>query len=118
MRGGASSVVGSLRRRSLSGFASSFDAKVARHWTPERLRWLQGDNDYPLAPQKPGVAPLLRVMGLLSADAQLGTEKLRKYKRAPIEYFRENYSRAASRSADALISNALLSGNSTTCSSR
>eukprot|EP00962_Isochrysis_galbana_P052833 scaffold24286_cov111-Isochrysis_galbana.AAC.2 len=60
-------------------YVASLTDKCARYWTPERLRTLCGGSDFPLSPEKPGAAPLLRVLGLMGADGRIGSEVVRKY---------------------------------------
>lgn len=71
-----------LLRRAASSqtFLQRFEAKAALHWTANRVQALTAGKDYPLAPDKPGVPALLRVLGFLDAEAQLAPTALRKYK--------------------------------------
>jgi predicted RNA methylase len=59
--------------------AASLSEKCGRYWTPERIRTLCGGRDFPLSPEKPGAAPLLRVLGFMGADGRIGSEVVRKY---------------------------------------
>mmetsp|Transcript_53071 Transcript_53071/g.88123 ORF Transcript_53071/g.88123 Transcript_53071/m.88123 type:complete len:359 (-) Transcript_53071:115-1191(-) len=70
----------SARWRFFGAFASGFEERVARFWTAERLHALCTKHaELPLAPNKPGVAPLLRIMGLMGADARISHDSLRKF---------------------------------------
>jgi len=60
-------------------YAADFASKVGRYWTPERLGTLCGGKDFPLSPDKPGAATLLRVIGLMGADGKIGSEVVRKF---------------------------------------
>ena len=66
-----------LRRASSQTFLQRFEAKAALHWTANRVQALTAGKDYPLAPNKPGVPALLRVLGFLDAEAQLAPNALR-----------------------------------------
>ena len=70
-------------RRSLS---TSYDRLAASYWTSDRVGWLTNGHDDPLSPDKPGVAPLLRVLGILNPDGSLGADKLKKYKQLSSMY--------------------------------
>lgn len=69
-------------RRGARSFASlgAFEARAAAYWTSDRVHWLCNGRNDALRPDKPGVASLLRVMGLLDADGSMGSESLRKYR--------------------------------------
>lgn len=74
----------------------SFERTVAALWTPERVRHLNGGRDDPLSPDKPGVAKLLRVIGLLGSDASLSADKHRKYRQLNAMLLAMEHSLAAS----------------------
>lgn len=61
-------------------FAASFADAVKLYWTPERLGALCSGKDFPLSPEKPGAAQLLRVLGLIGGDGRIGSEVVRKFK--------------------------------------
>ncbi len=57
--------------------APDFAARAKAHWTKEQTAKLIGDKKYPLLPAD---APeLLRVMGLLNADASMSADNVRKF---------------------------------------
>ena len=58
--------------------AKRFQEKVAKYWTPERIKHLTGGKDMPLALDKPGVPTLLRVLGVLDGEGKL--TNINKYK--------------------------------------
>ena len=58
--------------------AKRFQEKVAKYWTPERIKHLTGGKDMPLALDKPGVPTLLRVLGVLDSEGKL--TNINKYK--------------------------------------
>ena len=70
-----------LARQHVRRFASmgDFEKRAAAYWTIDRSAWLSGGKEMPLSPDKPGVASFLRVLGLLSPDASMSADKLRKY---------------------------------------
>jgi SAM-dependent methyltransferase len=53
-----------------------FLARVERHWTPEREAKVTGGKDWPLKPR--AAASLLRVIGLMSGDASIPADAVRK----------------------------------------
>ena len=63
-------VAGTFGRRAHLSTAS-FEARAAAYWTADRIGHLTQGKDLALAPNKPGVAVLLRVIGLLGADGTL-----------------------------------------------
>ena len=65
-------------KRNLASIGA-FERTASRYWTSDRIGWLRAQDD-PLAPNRPGVAPLLRVLGLLGSDASLSQDKHRKYR--------------------------------------
>jgi len=71
-----------LHRISRRGFASigEFERRSAAYWTSDRVGWLTNGQDLALSPDKPGVATLLRVLGLLNPDGSMSDGSLRKYK--------------------------------------
>lgn len=54
-----------------------FAARARAHWTPEREAKVTGGKAWPLRPG--AAAPLLRVLGLLSRDASMPADGLRKF---------------------------------------
>lgn len=68
-----------LWRRGLASI-TDFERLAASHWTSDRASWLSNGHDDPLSPDKPHVAPLLRVLGLLGADGALTKGGHRKYR--------------------------------------
>ena len=76
----------SPRIRQLASGSGSFERRAAAHWTADRIAWLSNGRDDPLQPDKPGVAPLLRVLGLLNADGSLSPDKLKKYRQLNAMY--------------------------------
>lgn len=54
-----------------------FLERAKAHWTPEREAKITGGKAWPLRPSK--AAPLLRVLGLLSRDASMPADALRKF---------------------------------------
>lgn len=69
-------------------FASlgDFELRAAHYWTADRVNHLTNGKDHPLSPDKPGVASLFRVLGLLNADAMLGENSVKKYKQLNAMY--------------------------------
>lgn len=67
-----------LFRRSFASIGD-FERRAATYWTSDRVQWLTNGKDVALAPDKPGVAPLLRVLGLLSPDGTMSDASMRKY---------------------------------------
>lgn len=66
-------------RRTLATIGD-FERRAAAYWTIDRAAWLSANADaQPLSPDKPGVARLLRVLGILNPDASMSPDKLRKY---------------------------------------
>jgi len=66
--------------RNLSTFQVTFEDLVEQYWTTERVEGLAAGKELLLQPQQQDVAKLLRVMGLMAADATIGLEKIRKFK--------------------------------------
>ena len=67
-----------LFRRSFASIGD-FERRAATYWTSDRVQWLTNGKDVALAPDKPGVAPLLRVLGLLSPDGTMSDASMRKH---------------------------------------
>ena len=65
-------------RRGLASLGE-FERKAANYWTQDRALWLSNGRDLPLSPDKPGVAGLLRVLGLLNPDGSMSHGSHRKY---------------------------------------
>lgn len=59
------------------GLDPEFLERAKAHWTPEREAKVTGGKAWPLKPGK--AAPLLRVLGLLSRDASMPADGLRKF---------------------------------------
>ena len=61
-------------------YLEKFEEKAAKHWRPEQVRSVTAGKDYALAPDKPGVPVLLRVLGFLDKEARMAPNALHKYK--------------------------------------
>lgn len=60
-----------------NGQPQTFAEKVQAHWTPEQTAKLMGDKKYLITPLE--AADLLRVMGLMNADASISADSVRKF---------------------------------------
>lgn len=71
---------GKSRNTAIIAAPLSFSEKAKTFWTPEQTAKVCGDKRYPLMPAQ---APeLLRVMGLLNADASMSADNVRKFQQA------------------------------------
>ena len=70
--------IGTMSMLRASVVAKRFQEKVAKYWTPERIKHATGGRDMPLALDQPGVPTLLRVLGVLDGEGKL--TNINKYK--------------------------------------
>ena len=96
--------------------AKRFQEKVAKYWTPERIKHATGGRDMPLALDQPGVPTLLRVLGVLDGEGKL--TNINKYKQvnsmvAAVEAALEPVIRQARRGDEPLRLVELCTGKST-----